>query len=282
MEKLDTVLKNFSLVFTNTITTRDLHDVSFYLEDKEVNYDNSISLYDVVENFNKLYLSFKKEYDVLDKLEIGDSIEIGKFVKYSRDNYRHIDICTNKKINSNKGLAKIYLVEHNKEISSYITNDINAKDKDYYFYKIVLDEDKVKKYLDLFDKYSILLYLYHHFKQGMIYGDGIYTLFTKIKSKNDNFLDDLVSFELSLSTNYYNSGDFIDVSINLGDNFGINNNSKMELDYHHIDANENDFINVLKNIFINEKYLNTYWDRVDHEEKVSAKSLIKSSNSIAK
>lgn len=282
MKKLDECIKVFSLIYTNTFNKLDFDRLGTSVLKENINYENSISLYDLIFKFNKLYLSFKKEYEALDKLELGNYIEIFKFVKDDRNNYRHLPIHIKEPVISDTDYTNLYLVEYNNENRSFITNDINPRDEEYYNYEVNLDMDKVKKYLDLFEKYSILLYLYYHFKKGIIFEDGRYTIYTCIKSDNDNFLDELKEFEILLHASYFNKpNDSIDLSINLGENFGINTpNCEIKLGDDNIFANEEICLKILKNVFISERYLNTYWDRVDHEKKVSIKSLIKVADSI--
>ena len=43
---------------------------------KEIDYENSISFYNLVDSFNKLYLKFKNDYDKLDKWNLGKYIQV--------------------------------------------------------------------------------------------------------------------------------------------------------------------------------------------------------------
>ena len=276
--ELDKCIKKFSLIYTNTITKLDFCYRGFDLSSIMLNDENSISLYALVENFNKLHLNCKKEYNDLDKFELGKHIEIGHFTKYN-DNHRYLLIYIDEPIFNNEQYANLYLEECDNEICSYITNDINPLDSKYYQHEICLDKKRIKEYLDLFEKYSVLLYLYNHFKNEMVFGDGIHTLFTEIKSENGEFLDNLKKFKFFLGANYFTSADFLTIYVNLGENFCISTTDcKLEIDNSIISSTEENCLKILKNVFINERYLNTYWDRVDHKEKICAKSLIKKTN----
>lgn len=199
MDELTSSIKMLNLAFTNTFYNNGINMKSFKLDEVKINFENSISLYDILDKFNKLYISFKKEYRSLDKLY-------------------------------------------------------------------------------LFEKYSILLYLYYHFKNAMIFSDGANALSTEICGEYRDFLDNLDKFKISI---LMNPNDKIKIVINLGSKFGINvDESELKIEDQLINANEDGFLYILKNIYINEKYLNTYWDRVDHKKKVSAKSLIKKADNV--
>ena len=191
MDELTGSIKMLNLAFTNTFYNNGVNMKSFKLDEVKINFENSISLYDILDKFNKLYISFKKEYRSLDKLY-------------------------------------------------------------------------------LFEKYSILLYLYYHFKNAMIFSDGANALSTEICGEYRDFLDNLDKFKIYTYTITCETPQF-----------GINvDESELKIEDQLINANEDGFIYILKNIYINEKYLNTYWDRVDHKEKVSAKSLIKKADNV--
>lgn len=274
MSELEKCIKRLNLIFTNTTNKMGIFNDDFDLEKESVNYNKTISLYDLVDIFNRLYLSFKKEYQQLDKLELGEGIEVKQFIKKSDENYRHLLINISKSV---KEPTLIYFTECNNEIKSYITNAVNPSDKKYYSQEVSLNKKNVKDYLELFEKYELLLYLYHHFQYGMIISDGTHTLSTKINSENNIFSDNLKNFIISASINNYKKpSDFIKLSVNLGDSFGINYfDCKLVLSDEEINITDEGYLKILKSIFINDRYLNTYWDRVDCKEKISAKSLIK-------
>ena len=92
MKELEESIKYFNLVFTDTLVSEDFSRVGFDLDKKKVNYDNCISLYDLISKFNKLYSLFKKEYRDLDKLDLGKNVEVLDFSKFDLfgDNIRFL------------------------------------------------------------------------------------------------------------------------------------------------------------------------------------------------
>jgi len=257
MKKLDRYMKECNLVFTDTVDRLEFCRVDFDIDKIEVNYNDSISLLHLVSSFNKLYLSFKKEYDNLEKLDLGKSIEVLRFSKfdYNKDNYRNLTIYIDEPTITKHGNTILYITEINNEIKPFVTNDRNPFDKNYYREDIKLNNDIAKKYLDLFEKYSLLLNTYNYLKNSQIFGDGINCIFTVIDNYNSNLLEGLNKFQISFGSAYFNTQYFVELLINLGDNFGIDYNSgKLIIDGEDTLIEKKDYDKILANIYVNKKY----------------------------
>lgn len=257
MEKLDKYIKECNLVFTDTIDRLDFCRVGFDIDKIKVDYVDSINLLHLVSSFNKLYLSFKKEYDELDKLNLGKTIEVLSFEKsdYNGDNYRNLILYIDNPFITNHENTLLYLREINGEIKPFITNNINPFDEKYYREKVKLNNDIVKKYLDLFEKYSLLLETYNHLKNNQIFGDGTNSIFTVIDNGNSNLLEGLKTFKLSFGSAYFDTEYYAEFLINLGDNFGLDyDNCKLILDCENIMTDEEVCRKVLNNVYLNKKY----------------------------
>ena len=258
MEKLDKYIKECNLVFTDTIDRLDFCRVDFDIDKTEVNYVDSINLLHLVSSFNKLYLSFKKEYDELDKLNLGKNIEVLSFRKfdYNGDNYRNLILYIDSPIITNYKDTFLYLREINDEIKPFVTNNINPFDKKYYRENIKLNNEIAKKYLDLFEKYSLLLETYNYLKNNQIFGDGTNCIFTVIGNSNSNLLEGLRTFKLSFGSAYFDTEYYAEFLINLGDNFGLDyDNCKITLDCENIKSDEEVCRKVLNSIYLNKKYV---------------------------
>ena len=223
MEKLDKYIKKCNLVFTDSVNILDFCRVDFDIDKAEVNYVDSINLLHLVSSFNELYLSFKKEYDELDKLNLGKTIEILGFEKfdYNGDSYRNLILYIDNPIVTNREYTILYLREINGEVKPFITNDINVFDKKYYRENVEINNDIAKKYLDLFEKYSLLLETYNHLKNNRIFGDGTNSIFTVIDNYSSNLLEGLKTFKLSFCSEYFDAEYYAEFLINLGNNFGL-------------------------------------------------------------
>lgn len=249
MKTLDDLIKEFNLLYTDTLKRDSFHKVGFDSRKELVNFKNCISLYQLISDFNNTYNAFIKEYKDLNKLDLGDYIEIIGFRKYDNDRQLYIwapDII-------DKGDSIIRMIEIDKKIVTICTNDINPYNKNYYKVNLEYDENKVKKYLDLFERYQILLNQYNYLKNQMIFGDGCTTMFSKIEG---NLLQELKSFEIFLGNDYFNTGDYIIIPVNLGQDININY-EKVNLGINTINekVKQEDSEKILKKVYINKKYL---------------------------
>ena len=277
MEKLDNSIKAFNLVFTDTIDRLDLCQSDFEFNKVSINYDNCINLYDLVSKFNNLFAHFKKEYKDLNKIIVGENIEIDRFKSIPSTNHRFLSMHIYEPCITSHEDTYLYLVEDNGKMYSYVTNDINPCDKEYYYEKIDINPIQIKEYLDLFEKYNILIDLYKYFRDGFIYSDGTYILFSKIESIDDSIFDSVQKLTITLGSNFFKlPGDHIKICLNTIESSNIDiSNSEIRLGNDFINANESDYLNILKNIYINGKYLETYYDRSINKSKDNMKRLLK-------
>ena len=259
MKDIKEYLKSCNLVFTDTIDRYAFAIVGFDINKQEVNYDSSISFLDLVSSFNKLYLSFIKEYDALPKLKLGKYVEALDFSKFDfdKESYRILRLYISKPVITKHGSTILYLREINGEILPYVTNDKNPYDKGYYREDVKIDTEITKKYLDLFEKYSLLLESYNYFKNRFVFGDGTNCLFTLIDDYvHCNLLDGLHKFKISFGSNYFNTEYFIELPINLGENFGLDyDHCKAILDSKEIPRSKEEYDNILANTYINKQYI---------------------------
>lgn len=254
MSEIDKFIKEMNLVFTNTLTRYDFCQVGFNLNKTTINYDNTISLYCLVYKLNKLYQKFKIEYEKLDKLDIADNIEIIGFNKTTE--YKSLAIYLDKPKICDFDEIVLVLENIHDNIKTFITNN-SYYHKTHYAEEIFLDVNKVKAYLDLFEKYDYLFKLYKALKNEFLFGDGTYYLFSEI---NGDFLNNLNSFKLFFGNeglNYYNNAN---ITLNLGE--------QLEIDYDKsiINFNGNELNygidKVLKATNINKKILNKKGARI--------------------
>lgn len=256
MNNLDKLLKEYSLVFTNTTTREDFwrNNSTNYIEEKEINYEKCTSLFDLINSFNKLYMMFKKEYDELEKLDLGKSvevIEISKFT-YDNDNYRVVRLYIDEPKITNHPYTVLHLREINGEMKSFVTNEKDSFDKNYYRDHVKLDNELSKKYLDFFLKYQDFFEAYRYLRAQYLYGDGSYCAHSRIGKYGDQLLDGLYNFKIIFGDTYSN---FFRISINLGKNFGIDyDNCSYEKNGEKISLTKEECIEILKKTYINKEY----------------------------
>ena len=209
-----------------------------------------------------MHIAFKKEYDELERFDLGKRIDIKSFVKYVDSNgksCRVLDILVEKPKMIDEEYTYLYLREINGVSMPYITNERGSyiNDNGYYNKFIRLDAKLVKKYLSLFEKYQLLFDLYSYLNNQVVYADGTNFLFTRIDSEDNSFLDNMDSFRVSLSTNHVlDSGDHINIKVNLDQELNIDlENSRIKLGDEDISINDEICLDILKRIYVNGKYL---------------------------
>ena len=262
MKELDVFIKKCNLIFTKPNQSRLPHDYS--LDFDKSNCDVSISLLHLVSSFNKLYVSFKKEYEELEKLSLGKNIRFIKFSKfddfdYWHNNYRWLDFSIDESTMAKHKDIQLRINEMNGEIKNYIIYDKNNREE------VKLNNNIAKKYLDLFEKYSLFLDAYNYLKNrkftAFLLDKSYGYISTSIDNNNSNLLDGLNKFKILLKITYFReedfaqTKDFVELVINVGNNFGIDyDNSKLNLDGKDIEINKKNYDKILENIYIDKGY----------------------------
>jgi len=257
MNELDEYLKKCNLVFTNTNNRFDFCRLDFDLDKVEVNYDNCISLFELVSSFNKLYILFKKEYEQLEKMNLGRKIKIISFEKFSLGDkdYRNLILYIDEPIITDRTDTILYLREINGKMKPFVTNCLFYTDKKEYYDNIDLDETIAKKYLDLFEKYSLLIDTYNDLKNKKVFGDGTFSMYIVIDEYNGDLLEGINKIKISLGCSYLNGGYFINLAINLGENFGIDyDNCKFYLDNENVSIAAEEYEKIFNKVYVNKEY----------------------------
>ena len=214
---LSELIKRLNLVYTDTIKSRDFSRVNFDINKANVNYDNSISFYDLIYAFNKLYNSFKKKYDALEKFDFCKEQYPVWFSEFDIDeHYRVLELlvygCDKKRFKHED--LELNLREIDGKNESYITNGVlNPTSPNYYYEDVELDNDMVKKYLDLFQEYNLLMKLFQRMYIEMIYGDGTHTMFTEIRSEKEQFGAKLDTIKLFFGASFINVSYYITITL---------------------------------------------------------------------
>ena len=235
-------------------------------QNTDEDYKESISLYNLVNTFNKLLLSFKSEYTKLEKLELGKEINIIDFIK-NDNNLRIIDMILYKPNMVNDSYTHLYLRELNGVSLPFITSDVNIhSDNGYYHEVIKIPAKLVKKYLDLFEKHELLFELYHYLKNNFIVNSESVNIHTRIDSVN-NSLDKITGIKIEIDNYYLQQEDHIDIKFDLENNLKVDlSESSIRLNNKSIKTNENTYLDILKNLYISSRHL---------ENEVNDKSKIK-------
>lgn len=135
--------------------------------------------------------------------------------------------------------------------------------------QVELDKELMKKYLDVFDKYQLLLELYYSIRNHKIFSMGANTLFTEIENIDNEFTTKMDSFKVSFYNTYINySGGHFKIKVNLGNELKVDlDNSEAIIDNNKLNYTEEEYFDILKNVYINGKYLES--ERFENEDEDS-------------
>ena len=247
---LEKYVKVLNAIFTNAFKITDLIGTNVNGQKININYDDSINLFNLVSSFNELYKSFKKEYAELEKLSLGKCVEVLTFDKFTfkNNNYRLLTMYIDEPLITSHPDTILYLREINGKIMPFVTNELNIFDKNYYNDDIELNNLISKKYLDLFEKYDQLLKMYNYFKIQCVFGDGSNTIISEIKG---DFLEELYEFNITFGT----FDEITKLVINLGDNFGLAYDKCHFIVYDKEEKIQNtDYDYLFNNVYLNKIY----------------------------
>jgi len=214
---LENFIYRFNLV---TTLTKKRGEINSNFKNNEIDFSNSTNFYHLVESFNKLYLLFKKDYENLSKLDLGENVELWEFYKDEKNNYKCLTIYID---NPKKEICDyeeiiLLLYEEDGKVHSRVTNNLSYLDKNYFNKELNLDEKKVENYLSFGEKYQLFIDSYYKLKDCFVFGDGTTVLFTKI---NGRLLENLSTFKLTFGNAFFNSCDNVKISFNLGEKLDI-------------------------------------------------------------
>lgn len=265
-------IKLFNYLFTDTVSkNRPIPDI----DSVTVNYDNCVSLYDLITSFNRLHENIMKEYNELDKIDFGKPFQVHSFSKgknlYGKD-YRGISLTgINSPIVGGEEMD-LHISESEGKFNYFISSISGDSSK---FKRIKLDDEKVVKYLDLYEKYQDLLKLFVRLKDAQLYYfNGLASLYIHIDNDRAityyrDITSNLNSIRLTLISHYFEYDEHFELAFNLGEKITFDSeHSCAVIDFKKHEINEEEAINLLKNIYLNVNHLVSRDDNEKDTEKV--------------
>ena len=142
--KLEESIKVFSLIFTDTIDENKFCRIGFNLEEEVIDTYNCVSLYDIVNTLSKTYREFKKEYDELDKFDLGEYVDIDDYLHFTEngDEYRVLKLYIENPTITNHEYTYLYIREINGEMRPFVADELSSYGDGYYEEDVKLDDDK--------------------------------------------------------------------------------------------------------------------------------------------
>lgn len=218
---LSTFIYDFNLV--TTLTVKDIYEICSAINNgrkTKINYQNCISLYDLVEIFNKSYMKYMEDKDNLKNI----LSQLGKEIRYCHHTVSDdfTSIClevmeTYPNIFSEK-YSIVYFVNNDGNYYVSANNGKRMFDKQYKSTIVDLDECSIMSCLDLVKKHNLFLESLRDLEEKFVFGNGTSVLFTKI---DGDMFDKLSTFTLTFGNSYMNSTDYIEVKFRLGESLEI-------------------------------------------------------------
>ena len=194
-------------------------------------YDNSITLYEFASSYKRIYDEFKKEYDELEKLNIGYYNNVIEFIE--TDTYRMLSLQLNEQEEDS--------IVPGDEYNRFIIKELKDCKKDaVYGYFLTsstsiskmeqlkrVDPEVLRGYLDLFGKYYPIFDLFRDMNLG-----GCRTNTQKIdfniNCTNNSLINNLESMEMILQSDYiFNSDYTLLIHLDLSDGVRIDSNKSI-------------------------------------------------------
>lgn len=181
------------------------------------------SLKEFTENFYNAYMSFKEDYDKIEKLNIGNLVNV---LYFSEDeNSRHLELVVE---NDEEGTIKpdgfIYLniIERDGKFRAYFTNSQNHNRKISEITDV--NPSVLKGYLDVFSKHKEIfnLYLDFHRQPELACGYNHY-LYVRVNAKDDSLVDGLDGIEFTIQNYpFMNTCYIVHIDVDLTNGININ------------------------------------------------------------
>ena len=243
-DMIDRFIYEFNLVSTGSV--KDVEELMCRVNnnDIDVDYKNSVSMYDFVNSFNKLYLKFRDDLELLPSLGIDGNIMLGWYDGCKNSKYERLTLFVGEE-------KIIYIDRINDRYECYIANVISVSDEDFGYEKLNISADVIKKYLEFGNKYDVLIDGYNNFKNKQIFCNGYSMMFTKI---NGGLFSESNTFEISFGNVSMNYEDYINIVFKLGNNLEIDyDNSMVKLVGTLYDDKSMFIDDCIKRIYINKK-----------------------------
>lgn len=218
---LNNQIYDFNLAFTNTVS--DVHEICRVINNgrtKEIDLNDSVSLYDIVKKFYDERKAFNIEKDTLLELfnRLGDKVS---YIHHSiSDDFESLSLEVLKTFTSifDSSYSIATLVRYHDEYHVMLDNGFNMHDKRYKRKDVEFDAEMLKKYFDFLERHDLFLESFRELQNKFIFGNGTTVLFSKIDG--DLFDDDNI-FTISFGNNYFNTYDFIEIKFRLGESLEI-------------------------------------------------------------
>ena len=260
-------IKDFEYRFNlaSTHTAKDIQewcDILSSGKERPLEMKNTISLYDFVSSFNKMYSNFKKDLASLKDYRFGENISLAYYGETYEENKRnallmlYIDEPDKKLVDDENTFLQIWAKDN--EYEAYVTNNINPLDKNSYYNKVNIDKEVMKKYLDFFKKYSSFIEAWENIRTLSIFGNGTSMMFLQA---DGDIMNELNKITLTFGNYYMNDAETFEIPVLLGDNITIDYDGSVIRDSELEESNKTEIVDdLLKNIYVHNKNISKIYE----------------------
>lgn len=178
--------------YLNHFTTLSLKD-SYILRYKNSplenpNYNDSISLYDFLYSFGKMYKSFKEDLDNLPKFNLGESFQYWDYSEYGSE--KETTLLVDKPNIVDNDFCYLNIIKSSEGIKCYVSTD----DHEYYFKnnEVKIDESHAEKYFTFIEKYLHFIDCYNISKGNTMFSNQHYLIISDYSGDIYNKIDNII------------------------------------------------------------------------------------------
>lgn len=218
---LSNFIYDFNLFSTETVN--DIQQGCLIINNgrrREIDYWNSVSLYELVEKFNKSYLDYLKDgFKLKNVIEpLGEDVSYISHIASEDFTSLCLDVSNPHSTVFDERNVLVYLVNNSGDYYAFADNGRRRSDEKYKSDRVLLDYGSIVTGLDIVKRNCLFLDAYKDLKNKFIFGNGTTVIFSKIEQE---LFDELSTFTLTFGNSYMNREDFIEVKFRLGDNLEI-------------------------------------------------------------
>ena len=257
MNKLEQAIKEFNLIFTDTVKPSDMSRTNYRFRNQEVNFENTISLKDVRDTILGTHKQMLDDYGKLESLEFGDDYEVLDFLTPSKSkSVRELKMALDSPSLIDDEENFVYFVDNEGKIESFVTNGYYLLDDKFKMKDLNISDEQIKEYLDLFEKYKPLLDFFNNYKKYMIFGDGRYKLYSTINTEKNRFNSPIRNLELFGHLDQYLCSGATFTIETLGSGKIDLERSSLTIEDEKMKLSAEEYNHFLESVYVNKKHLN--------------------------
>lgn len=272
---LTDLIYDFNLATTET--AKDTLEICTIINSgrkKSINYDECLSLYDIVERFNECYMQYLEYKKELSRIfcNLGEEVLYenhslsDKFSQLSLQIYHPAqDIFASE-------YAIVKFICNRGHYYASVNNGKMLLDTGYKIKALNIKDSDIEMCLDIVRNFDLFLESYRELKNKFIFSNGTTMVSSQISG---NLFDKLTEFTLSFGSFHMNTSDFLEVKFRLGKKFKVlNYKSKMALNDEEIkdkELKEALICELLKSVYVKKDMLCNLYKTNSHQKILGKK-----------